>query len=140
MELIYRTFLSDFSWKSVSTTDAHLNNTSYESWNTHLKQTIYAFNYLPTQTRSYHLFFLSLHFVCVCVHMLSHSVGLTLGDPTYCSPPGSSVHGIFQTRILEWIAISSSRGSSQPKDQTCIYWVSCTGKRILYHSTTGKPS
>ena len=35
-----------------------------------------------------------------------------------CSLPGSSVHGIFQARILEWVAISFSRGSSQPKDQT----------------------
>ena len=36
----------------------------------------------------------------------------TLGDPMDCSPPGSSVHGIFPARILEWVAISSSRGSS----------------------------
>ena len=39
-------------------------------------------------------------------------------DPLGCSPPGSSVHGIFQARILEWVAISSSRRSSWPKDQT----------------------
>ena len=39
-------------------------------------------------------------------------------DPMDCSPPGSSVHGIFQARILEWVAISSSRGSSCPRDQT----------------------
>jgi len=37
-----------------------------------------------------------------------------------CSPPGSSVHGILQARILEWVAISFSRGSSQPRDQTHI--------------------
>ena len=42
----------------------------------------------------------------------------TLCDPLDCSPPGSSVHGIFQLRILEWVAISSSSGSSQPRDQT----------------------
>ena len=42
----------------------------------------------------------------------------TLCNPMDCSPPGSSVHGIFQARILEWIAISFSRGSSQPRDQT----------------------
>ena len=35
-----------------------------------------------------------------------------------CSPPGSSIHGIFQARVLEWVAISFSRGSSQPRDQT----------------------
>ena len=43
---------------------------------------------------------------------------LTLCDPTDCSLPGSSVHGILQARILEWVAIPFSRGSSQPRDQT----------------------
>ena len=42
----------------------------------------------------------------------------TLCDPRDCSPPGSSVHGIFQARILEWAAISFSRGSSRPRDRT----------------------
>ena len=50
--------------------------------------------------------------------------------PMDCSPPGSSVHGIFQARILEWVAISSSRGSSVPRDQTCVCYI---GKLILYH-------
>ena len=45
------------------------------------------------------------------------------------SPPGSSVNGISQARILEWVAISFSKGSSQPRYQTCI---SCFGRRILY--------
>ena len=44
-----------------------------------------------------------------------------LCDPMDCSLPGSSVHGILQARILEWVAISFSRGSSRPRDQT---WVS----------------
>ena len=42
---------------------------------------------------------------------------LTLCNPVDCSPPGSSVHGIFQAKILEWVAISCCRGSSQPRDQ-----------------------
>ena len=42
----------------------------------------------------------------------------TLWDPMDCSLPGSSVHGIFQARVLEWVAISFSRVSSQPRDQT----------------------
>ena len=46
---------------------------------------------------------------------------LTLCDPMDYSPPGSSVHGIFQARVLEWVAIFFSRGSSQPRDRT---WVS----------------
>ena len=44
----------------------------------------------------------------------------TLCDPMDYSPPGYSVHGISQTRILEWVAISFSRGSSQPGDRNCI--------------------
>ena len=43
---------------------------------------------------------------------------LTLCDPLDCSPPGSSVHGILQARILEWVAMPSSRGSSLARDQT----------------------
>ena len=50
----------------------------------------------------------------------------TLCDPMDCNPPGSSVHEIFQARVLEWVAISFSRGSSQPRDQTR---VSCTAGR-----------
>ena len=44
----------------------------------------------------------------------------TVCDPVGCSPPGSSVHGILQARRLEWVAISFSRGSSRPRDRTCI--------------------
>ena len=54
----------------------------------------------------------------------------TLCDPMDCSPPGFSVHEIFQTKILEWVSISFSRGSSQPRDRTR---VSSTGRWILYH-------
>ena len=57
----------------------------------------------------------------------------TLCDPMDCSQLGSSAHGISQTRILEWIAISSSRGSSRPRDLICISCISCTGKGVLYH-------
>ena len=55
--------------------------------------------------------------MCVCVCAQSC---LPLCDPMDYSPPGSSVHGIFQARILEWVAISYSRGSSRPRDQTCV--------------------
>ena len=53
-----------------------------------------------------------------------------------CSLPGSSVHGIFQARILEWVAIPFSRGSSQPRDGTCISCISYIGRQILYHWVT----
>ena len=53
---------------------------------------------------------------------------LILCDPMDCSLPGSSVHGILQARILEWIVMYSSRGSSQPSDQT---WVSYIAGRFF---------
>ena len=51
----------------------------------------------------------------------------------YCSLLGSSIHGILKARILEWVAISSSRDSSKHRDQT---QVSCIGRQILYHQVT----
>ena len=59
-----------------------------------------------------------------------------LCNPFDCSLPDSSVHGIFQARILEWVAISSSRASSQPRDQTLVSCVSCIGRWMLYHCAT----
>ena len=53
---------------------------------------------------------------------------LTLCNPMDYSPPGSSVHGILQERVLEWVAIAFSRGSSRPMDQT---QVSCTAGRFF---------
>ena len=70
------------------------------------------------------------HFLLQCMKVKSGSEVAqpcpTLHDPMDCSPPGSSVHGILQARILEWVAISFSRGSSQPRDRT---WVSHIGGR-----------
>ena len=59
----------------------------------------------------------------------------TLYDSMDCNLPGSSIHGIFQARIPEWVAISYSRGSSRPRDWTCGFWVSCISTWILYHCT-----
>ena len=61
----------------------------------------------------------------------------TLCDSMDCSPPGSSVHGIFQARILEWVAISFSRGFSWARHRTP---VSCIGRQILYTEPPGKCS
>ena len=69
-------------------------------------------------------FYMELPSVLSCV-VMSDSV-----TPVDCSPPGSSVHGIFQTRILEWTAIFSSRESSQLRDQTLVSYMV---KWILYH-------
>ena len=48
-------------------------------------------------------------------------------------PSDCSVHRVFQANILEWVAISSSRVSSQPRDQTHISYISCTGRQVLFH-------
>ena len=64
--------------------------------------------------------------LCEC---LVAKLCLTLCDPMDSSPPGSSVHGVLQARILEWNAIFSSRDSPQPWDRT---HVSCIGRQILY--------
>ena len=64
--------------------------------------------------------------VCVCV-CISHSVMSDCG-PLDCSPPGSSVHGILQARILEWVTISYSRGSSRHRDWTQVF---CTAGRFF---------
>ena len=78
---------------------------------------------------NHHLF---LH-MPVCV--LSTQLCLILCGRKDCSPPGSPVHGIIQARILERVAVSSSR-SSLPRDQTRISCISCTGRQILYHCAT----
>ena len=71
--------------------------------------------------------------VCVCVCPKSPQSCPTLCNPVVCSLPGSSVHGILQARILEWGAISFSRGPSPPRDGTCVSYVSCIGRQVLYH-------
>ena len=75
-----------------------------------------------------HILYHLSHQGSLCSSKLGHKCGgglvskscPTLCNPTDCSPPGSSVHRILQARILEWVAISFSRGSSRPRDWTCI--------------------
>ena len=64
---------------------------------------------------------------CLCVYIVTHSCPI-LCNPTDCSPPDFSVHGILQARILEWIIIPFSRGSSQTRDRTL---VSCIAGRFF---------
>ena len=66
--------------------------------------------------------------ICACVVIQSCP---SLCDPMDCSYPGSSNHGIFQARILQWVVISSSRGSSQPRNPIWAFCVSCTSRGIL---------
>ena len=68
-----------------------------------------------------------------CCYCLVAKLSLTLCNPMDYSPPGSSVHGVFQARMLEWVAISSFKVSSRPRDQTSI---SCSGRQMFYHWAT----
>ena len=67
---------------------------------------------------------LYLLFISVCFACWLAQSCLTLCDPMDCSPPGFSVHRILQARIQEWVAMPSSRGSYQPRDKTCVSYVS----------------
>ena len=69
---------------------------------------------------------------CSVAYAKSLQLCLTLCHAMDCSPPGFSVRGSLQVRLLEWVAISSSRGSSQPRDRTCISYVSCIVRQVLY--------
>ena len=88
------------------------------------------------------------HFLLQCMKMKSESEFAqscpTLSDPMDCSPPGSSIHGVFQARVLEWGAIAFSRGSSLPRDQIqiCIagrlstIWA--TGEACAFHTESSR--
>ena len=73
--------------------------------------------------------------LCCCCSVASTCP--TFCDPVDCSPPGSSVHGVLQARILWWVALP--RGSSQPRDQTPIFYVSCFAGRFFTTEPPGKP-
>ena len=95
-------------------------------------------SYVPPPLLSQHPvpFSLAQDGVCVCVCAKSFQSCLAHCDPMDCSPPGSSAHEILQLRILEWVAISFSRGSSWPRDRTCL---SCLAGRFLTAEPPGKP-
>ena len=107
----------DYSMERIILQRRNLTNTTSTGWSR------------STPTVRSHVNSMYLWCCAVCYAQLCP----TLCNPMDCSPPGSSVHGIFQAGILECIAISSSRGSCQPRDQTRI---SCIGRQILYHWTT----
>ena len=72
--------------------------------------------------------------MCVYAQLLSNV--LTVCDPIDCCLSGSFVCGVLQARIPEWIAISYSRESSWTRDWSCVSYVSCVGRQILYHGVT----
>ena len=78
---------------------------------------------------------LEMHSVALsCMHPKSLQLCLILSDPMDCSPPSSSVHGIFQASMFEWIVILSSRGSSWPRDQTHISYIFCLGRTATWEA------
>ena len=83
------------------------------------------------------LFFFFFHqdLASVCGCSVVHSY-LTLCDPMDSNLPGSSIHGISKARILEQVAISFSRGSSQPRNWTCVSCIPYMDRQILYHWAT----
>ena len=85
------------------------------------------FVFMETMTFS----FCSYLLVCIAVHVKSLQSCPTLCNPMDCSLPGFSVQGILQARILEWVAMPSSRGSFQPRDWTCVTCVSCKTGRFF---------
>ena len=74
--------------------------------------------------------------ICTCSESVSHSLLSDSLQPVDCSPPGSSVSGVLQARILEQVAISCSRGSFWPSNWT---WVSCLAADSLPSEPPGKP-
>ena len=76
-------------------------------------------------------------FLAACRILIPHALlvaqsCLTLCDPMDCSLPGSSVHRIFQAKMLEWVAISFSSRSSQARDQTLVSCISWNGRQFFY--------
>ena len=103
-------------------------------WRWHIYNVVLSFN----MEHFYWNYHLEMEFVtdcsiASCMHAQLLQLCLILCDPMDCSLPGSSVHGILQAGILEWIAMASSRGSSWPRDWTHNSYVSCIGRRVLYH-------
>ena len=79
---------------------------------------------------------------CACVHAVYAQPlqsPLTLCDPLECSLPGSSVHGIFQARMLEWVVTYFSRGSSPPRDRARTSSIFCTAGRFFTAEPLGSP-
>ena len=73
---------------------------------------------------------------CLAAKLCSTVLQIRLANPMDCSHPNSSVHGIFQARILEWVVRPSSRASSQHRDQT---WVSCIAGGFFSPEPPGEP-
>ena len=86
------------------------------------------FNLSFTKPWTSSFLFLRIFLAFTCAHL-----GLTLCHPVDCRLPGPGVHVIFQARILDWVAISFSKGFFRPRNSTCISCISWIGRWVLYH-------
>ena len=127
-KILLKTLTLCFSFQSTLAYEAWLYDTALLLCQTPLQETCLGHQGSSTQSVC----------VCVCVCVCAWVVQScpTLCDLMNYSPPGFSVHGILQARILEWIATPFSRGSSRPRDRTL---VSCTAGRFFTVWATGKP-
>ena len=98
-----------------------------------LKKSCFTFVYVFTLHVCHYLTLCVCVCVCVCTCAKSLQSRPALCHPVDYSPPGSSAHGTLQARILEWVAIAFSRASSRPRDWTHVSYVSCLGRRVLFH-------
>ena len=97
-------------------------HSSILAWRIACKYTVHGVTKSQMWLSNFHFHFFHFHMsVYVCVCSVTQSCP-TLCDPMNCSLPGSSVHGILQERIMEWVAISSSRGSSWPCLLSLLCW------------------
>ena len=120
----------DILRRAQSALEKHLCNTS-ECHNRHLficflifSFPFSSFHFLYTEKKKY---------IYIYMHTKLLESSLTLCNLMDCSLHGSSVHEVLQARILECIAMLSSKGSSQPRDRTHISYASCIGRQVLYH-------
>ena len=105
----------------------------------YLITTLCLYTYVPLVYSSFTLFKTSWHYLDACVYAKPLQLCPTLCNLMDYGPPGFSVHGILQARILEWVAISFSRGSSWPKDWTRISCGSWIEGRFFTAEPPGKP-
>ena len=77
-------------------------------------------------------------FSWLCTLLCCAQLCSTFCNPLDCNPPGSSVHGISQASILEWLVISSSKGSSWPRNRTCVSYVFCIADGFFTTEPPGK--
>ena len=104
------------------------------SWCLHMIISVWLVKYLIcNQYWKIPLYAFLFNLLPMCLHAKLLQLCLTLFDTTDSSLPGSFVHRILQVRVLEWVAMSPSRWSSRPRDQTCVFYVSCFGRWVHYH-------